>query len=162
MTERISPWVGIVVALLAFSTEASTAHAQEIQGVRIELHAGAAWNAHAGVGVRAEIPIVREGFISRANDEVALSFGGDLFFFDPRGKEDHLDALALIAFQWTFYFGTRWSVSGEAGVGVELDGDKNKWLPHPALAGVGRWHFTSRNALVLRVGWPYVAFGITF
>lgn len=160
MTERISPWLGIVAGLVL--SGAGAAQAQEIEGVRIELHAGAAWDAHAGVGVRAEIPIVPEGFITRANDEVALSFGGDLFFWDPRGKQDDLDALALVAFQWTFYFGRRWSVSGEAGLGLELDGKDDKWKPHPALAGVGRWHFTDRNALLLRVGWPYVAFGITF
>src|SRR5688500_3783071 len=95
----------LTTLLVAGAAFPAVATAQHIDSVRVEVHAGAAWDAHFGAGARAEISIVPDGFITRADDEVAISFGGDVFFWHHKQRE--LDVLGVVAFQWTFYFARR-------------------------------------------------------
>ena len=143
---------------LAWSSPASA----QIEGVRPEVHLNLAFHGDIGFGMRVDIPIVREGLLLSARDELALSPGADLLFDDGE-----IWAAVPVALQWNFYLERRWSVFPEVGLAVLFghhhrrhgDGVGVDFL----LAVGGRYHFNDRNALVLRIGWPVgVQFGVTF
>jgi hypothetical protein len=134
-----------------------------IEGVRPELHVGIGWGGELGFGGRIDIPIVPTGFISGVNDEFALSPGGDLYF--AGGKGDGLSGDALLATQWNFYLQPEWSVFPELGVALIFgaDGKHGRLRPSPVFALGGRYHWSTRNALVLRMAWPFgLQVGFTF
>lgn len=181
-TKRLGWIIGLLLAVVAVS---STAEAQQrrgraIQGVRIEAHLDLAFHDSLGLGVRFDIPVVPDGLIDGVHDELAVSPGAELFFFDyhddyhcHRGScHDHDDGVALwplVAMQWNFYLNEDWSVFPELGLVLQLfnDFDHDHNDSHvdidPLLAVGGRYHFNDRNALVLRIGWPSgLAIGITF
>jgi hypothetical protein len=147
--------LGLVVA------RSSPARAQ-IEGVRPEVHLNLGYHADLGVGLRIDIPIVPEGLLASARDELALSPGFDLLFDDG-----DVWVGIPIALQWNFYVASKWSIFPELGVALlvgEHHRDRDDDLHvDPLLAVGGRWHWNARNALVLRVGWPIgVQFGVTF
>lgn len=159
-------WLALALALPA------VAAAQEsvmIDGARPELHVGVGWDGAIGIGARADIPIVPDGFISGLTDEFALSPGGELYFHD-RG-DGELSIGGVLCAQWNFYLHPEWSVFPELGLtlifrdrdrGPGRDDDADVLL-RPLVAAGGRWHFTRRNALVVRLAWPYgLQLGITF
>jgi hypothetical protein len=148
---------------------AAPAAAQEsvmIDGVRPEIHVGLGWDAELGVGARVDIPIVPSGFVDDAHDEFALSPGADVFFDDGDG----VGVAALLAAQWNFYLRPEWSVFPELGLAL-IFGDHDRGRRNddddvrlrPLFAVGGRYHWSRRNALVLRVGWPLgIQVGVTF
>jgi hypothetical protein len=136
----------------------------DIDGVRPEVHLDLGFHADLGVGMRVDIPIVPEGLLMSAKDELAISPGADLLF-------DHGDVWVgvPVALQWNFYIQQEWSVFPEVGLAL-LFGHHHHNHHHDTDLGVdfllavgGRYHFAQRNALVLRIGWPIgIQFGITF
>jgi hypothetical protein len=139
-----------------------------IDGVRPELHVGLGWDAELGLGGRADIPIVPRGFISDVHDELALSPGGELYF---GGGGDGLEIAGVLAAQWNFYLDPEWSLFPELGLALIFhDRDRGPGRAddadlhlRPLLAVGGRYHFGRRNALVLRLSWPFgLQVGITF
>jgi hypothetical protein len=157
----------LLAAALGLALWSAPSAAQEsvmIDGVRPELHVGLGWGAELGVGARVDIPIVPRGFVDDVHDEFALSPGADVFF------DDGVGVAALLAAQWNFYLRPEWSVFPELGLAL-IFGDHDRGRGNddddvrlrPLFAVGGRYHWSRRNALVLRVGWPLgIQVGVTF
>jgi hypothetical protein len=160
----------MLVAVLAASNPASGQQSIMIDGVRPEVHLGIGWHGEIGVGARADIPLAPRGFIDGVDDEFALSPGAELYF-DTDGGGSDIAIAGVLAAQWNFYVSPEWSAFPEAGLALifrdrdrgpfrddELDVDL---LPH---VGAGaRWHWSRRNALVMRLCWPFgLQIGLTF
>jgi hypothetical protein len=133
--------------------------------VRPELHLGIGWGAELGFGGRVDIPIVPRGLIDGVNDELALSPGAELYFHD--GRDNHLSIAPLVAAQWNFYVSPSWSLFPELGLALIFDQHGPNHDDHVHLnllfALGARYHFTGRNAFVLRVVWPFgLQLGLTF
>ena len=159
-------------------------------GLEIEPHLSA--NFHAandwgyngiGVGARFSIPLAGPAFISKINDSVAISFGGDLFRSYANIKRGdgatvtYWSLFLPVALQWNFWLTDKWSAFAEPGVVVRwafggctpADGCKNPaWLggapAFPGLAVGARYHFSGGTpALTFRVGFPTgLAVGVSF
>ena len=82
---------------------------------------------------------------------VGLDFapGGPGYFFIP------------VVMQWNFWLSTHWSVFGEPGIGFTNATRNGAIDPFVFYAG-GRFHFTERIALTLRVGYPDISVGVSF
>ena len=131
--------------------------------VRFDVHLDVGWYRFLAAGFRVDIPIVAEGLITSADDELAITLGADLGFFY---HSEAFGAYPVLAFQWNFYLSEKWSIFPELGVAFIFGprGDR-PWDTFAApYAGFGvRWHFTDRNALLMRVTWPTgFQIGITF
>jgi hypothetical protein len=146
---------------------------------QLDFHGGLAWYGFGFAGgARFGIPILQNGFIPSLDNAVYLNFGGDFYFVDDRrctigGGCGYGYGVALgfpVALHWEFYFNDTWSVFAEVGVNIYLppslfrDGYVEYW-DHAgawviACAG-GTLHLGDVFALTLRVGNPYIAFGIT-
>lgn len=166
--------LGALLAVTATPAFADEAHIgsdhNQIDGVRMEVHASVGNYGVFGVGLRGDIPILANGIIEGVNDELAISVGAEVFFVDVYQHEyaggPYVMPLAML--QWNFYLGDDWSVFPEAGVAMYV-GD-GRYLPRGRgfYAGVGtgigaRYHFSPRNSLVLRAGWPAgLQAGLTF
>jgi hypothetical protein len=140
--------------------------------VELELHGIARWQDRVaynglgtGVGLRLGIPIIRNGFISRLNNQVAINFGADLFFWPYYNS--YVNLVIPVTLQWSFYLAGIFSFFAEAGVGLEWfpNGDPGHvgwwgtpWLGFwPGLAVGCRFHFGGNArfpALTLRAGFP--------
>jgi hypothetical protein len=76
----------------------------------------------------------------------------------------------VFAVQWNFYLDPEWSLFPELGLALIFSdhdrgrGDDDADLRlRPLIAVGGRYHWSRRNALVLRLSWPFgVQVGITF
>jgi hypothetical protein len=139
-----------------------------------------------GAGLRGSIELVKDGFIPKLNDSVALGFGLDYLRYDgwqgargaceefvsgPSGVPicvratssiDHVDYFyAPLVMQWNFWLHRRWSVFGEPGVALFVEEGDVEFTPF-VLYGGGRFHFNDRIALTLRVGYPTFSLGVSF
>ncbi len=103
-----------------------------------------------GVGFRGTFNIVDNGFIKSINNSVGIGIGADW-------TKDHWRI--PIVMQWNFWLSRNWSVFGEPGALVDF-GKKPK--PHPAIYAGGRFHFTERITLTMRVGHPTASVGVSF
>ena len=103
-----------------------------------------------GVGFRGTFNIVDNGFIKTINNSVGIGIGADW-------SKDHWRI--PIVMQWNFWLSRNWSVFGEPGGLVDF-GKKPK--PHPAIYAGGRFHFTERITLTMRVGHPTASVGVSF
>ncbi|MGH7272675.1 MAG: hypothetical protein ACREJ3_19770 [Polyangiaceae bacterium] len=103
-----------------------------------------------GIGFRGTFHIAN-GFVPSINDSVGIGFGADI------GGDGHV--LIPIVMQWNFWLSTHWSVFGEPGFAFGSGRHGDFW---PALFVGGRFHFTDRIALTLRIGYPAVSIGVSF
>jgi hypothetical protein len=103
-----------------------------------------------GVGFRGTFELVDNGFISSINNTVGIGFGADW-------TEKHFRVPVVM--QWNFWLSRNWSVFGEPGGVIDL-GDKTR--VHPAFYAGGRFHFTDRITLTMRVGHPTASVGVSF
>ena len=160
---RCRPWPllsSLLVGAACLGAWPTSAGAQ-IAGVRPEVHLDLGFHADIGFGMRVDIPIVQDGLLISANDDLAISPGADLLFDDG-----HVWVAIPVALQWNFYIKQEWSVFPEIGMALLI----SEHHRHNGDVGVdfllavgGRYHFNSRNALVLRIGWPIgLNFGVTF
>ena len=108
-----------------------------------------------GVGFRGTVILVDNGFISSINNSVGITFGGDVFF--RRGT-----LLLPIAMQWNFWLTTHWSVFGEPGIAIAANRDPGRDVLHPTFWVGGRYHFTDKIALTMRLGYPAISVGASF
>jgi hypothetical protein len=140
-----------------------------------------------GVGARASIPIVQNGFVKTINNSVAISFGLDwlrysgCYFYDRRGgRYDGYGCGASffifpVAMQWNFWLTPKWSVFGEPGLyvyhGVFDDYCDNQFVGcaaptrtsvQPAFYAGGRFHFNDSISLTMRIGYPTLSVGVSF
>jgi hypothetical protein len=111
---------------------------------------------HFGAGFRGTIVLVDNGFIRTINNSVGITFGADLFV----GKET---LFIPVAMQWNFWLSTHWSVFGEPGVGLALKKFEAKEdVVHPILMAGGRYHFSEKISLTMRIGYPAFSIGASF
>lgn len=72
---------------------------------------------------------------------------------------------APVVMQWNFYLTRSWSVFGEPGLAMYFfDGPYDQGLRlglTPVINTGGRWHFSERATLTMRVGYPYTTVGIS-
>jgi len=139
-----------------------------------------------GLGVRGSIPIVDNGFVPTINNSVAISFGLDWvrysgYEYGYRGcynnkgngnfcpyYDDSVTHVWIpVTLQWNFWLSQHWSVMGELGPSLRYTsgyyGDSGFGLDNPlALYVGGRWHFSDRAALTLRLGFPTSSVGVSF
>lgn len=147
--------------------------------------AGAGW----GAGVRATIPIVDNGFIPKLNNSVGISFGLDwvnysgCYYNGYYGGRNYYRYgcgganyfLFPVAMQWNFWLTTKWSVFAEPGLHIYHGIYDDYACVDPAFcsrptrtsvdfafyAG-GRFHFSDKVSLTMRVGYPTVSVGVSF
>lgn len=156
MTRNVLGAALVALALgAAAAVTPNSAAAQTHDGsVRFDAHLGFGWYRFASVGFRVDIPIVADGLISSADDELAITLGAELgWFYHSKA----FGAYPVLAFQWNFYLSQKWSIFPELGVALLLGPAADRpWdgfaAPHGAF-GV-RYHFSMRNALLMRVTWP--------
>jgi hypothetical protein len=103
-----------------------------------------------GVGFRGTIELVDNGFVKTINNTVGIGFGADW-------TKDHFRVPVVM--QWNFWLTRDWSVFGEPGALLDFG---KKTLPHPAIYAGGRYHFTDRITLTMRVGHPTASVGVSF
>ncbi|HEX6272641.1 MAG TPA: hypothetical protein VFZ53_06375, partial [Polyangiaceae bacterium] len=142
-----------------------------------------------GLGLRASIPFVRNGPIPQINNNVGISFGGDFVFFDADfGCRNDGNALLgddcsgsnlwlPVTFQWNFFFTKVVSAFFEPGLAIsywqrdwidDCGGDpcernaSDLDLAEFVVFFGGRFLFTERAGMTVRIGWPYVSVGGSF
>jgi hypothetical protein len=142
-----------------------------------------------GIGLRASIPFVRNGPIPQINNNMGISFGGDIAFYGTdfgcrnRGNDllgDDCNATDLwlpVTFQWNFFFTKVVGAFVEPGLAVSywhfewIDDCNGNPCDRSAsdldLAEFvffvgGRFLFGERVGMTVRIGWPYVSIGATF
>lgn len=147
---------------------------------QLDIHGGFTWwGVGAATGVRFGIPILNNGFIPSINNAVYINFGADFYWVrryqqgcgGPGGCYwDYGAGVGFpLALHWEFYFNENWSAFVEVGF---------QFFLHPAVwdygfdvyeggywflgAVGGSFHVNEWFLLTLRVGTPYIAFGITF
>jgi len=139
------------------------AHAARSSAVRFDVHVNVGWYRFFALGFRVDIPIVPDGLIDGADDELAITVGAEVaWFYRYKG----FGVFPVLALQWNFFLGQKWSIFPELGVAFLFGPQRNDYwstfaAPHVAF-GV-RYHFSQRNALLARVAWPGgFQIGITF
>lgn len=109
-----------------------------------------------GVGFRGTVSILHNGFVKTINNSIGITFGLD---YADKG------VWIPVAMQWNFWLSRNWSVFGEPGAAIRVgEGghvhhENLDWL---AFWAGGRYHFTDRVTLTLRVGTPTLSVGVSF
>lgn len=157
-------------AAVLFAGPALAQDAHHIDDVRVDVHVDAGGYGSLGIGIRADIPLLRDGILANTDDELALSPGADMFFSDfyPDYYGGGPYVIPSVVLQWNFYLAPNWSVFPEAGVAFYV-GDRH-WMRRErsvyAVADLGlgaRYHFSPRNALLARISTPTgLQLGVTF
>lgn len=146
---------------------------------QLDIHGGFTWWGVGAIsGIRFGIPIVQNGFIDSLNNAVYLNFGFDFYWLRwrcnsgdcNRGWDYNAGFGFPITLHWEFYFHENWSAFAEIGGQFFIHPswwDNGRWdWWEPGLWFVwtvgGSWHVNDWFLLTLRIGSPYIAFGITF
>ncbi|HEY8427712.1 MAG TPA: hypothetical protein VIL20_05030 [Sandaracinaceae bacterium] len=147
---------------------------------QLDVHAGFTWwGVGFASGARFGIPILNNGFVPSINNAVYINFGADFYwtrwYRNCRGPNDCYWEYGFglgfpVALHWEFYFNENWSAFVE--LGFQLFFHPRFWNGEPYdvyeagywfLGAVGgSFHVTEWFLLTLRVGTPYVSFGMTF
>lgn len=134
-----------------------------------------------GVGFRGSIPLLHNGFIPKLNNSVAIGFGLDFVRFgrgdycrgggplsncDDRVRQDGFNELYFpVVMQWNFFLSRNWSVFGEPGIGLYYhawDGPNDFDIDPFIMFVGGRFHFSNRVTLTMRIGYPAFSVGCSF
>jgi hypothetical protein len=140
-----------------------------------------------GAGLRASFVVVPNGFVSSINDEVAVGVGVDAVHYfgsgpigggtcarfatgaggtrvctEVTGVRGGASSYLFfpVVLQWSFFLTRRWSVFGEPGISLYWFDDRTVGVT-PALFLGGRYHFSDRVTLTMRVGYPTVSVGLS-
>lgn len=140
-----------------------------------------------GLGFRGSVELIKNGFIPKLNNSVALGFGVDWLRYDgwngargycerrisgpagvpicvevPGGANGDIDYFFVpVVMQWNFWLHRQWSVFGEPGIAMYVEDGDVEFTPFVLYAG-GRFHFTDRIALTMRLGYPTFSLGVSF
>ena len=114
-----------------------------------------------GAGFRVGIPIVKQGFISTINNNVAIDFGADILNW-PAPDFGVTGVVVPAMLQWNFYLTRDWSVFGEAGVAFQdwfsqrASGDNQTFFIWPGMSLGARYYLNPGKYpdLILRIGYP--------
>lgn len=162
---------GVALTSTAALAQDGEYSANHIGDLRLDVHANFGGYGSLGAGFRLDIPLLSEGMLTNVDDELALSFGADAFFYNdffPDRYDGGIYVIPSAVLQWNFYIGDSWSVFPEAGIafyigdGNDLRRDASVYAA-PAFGLGARYHFNDRNALLLRIATPTgFQIGITF
>lgn len=160
--------------------------------VELEPHALLGWghlyaDKGLGLGARLTIPIVENGFVPSINNSVGITFGADwlryggcyYYAYNGRARTDYGCGASFflfpVAMQWNFWLTPQWSVFGEPGLYVYhgvFDDTFCVNLPgcgYPTRTSVdlafyagGRFHFSDKVSLTMRIGYPTISIGASF
>ena len=150
------------------------------------------WDDHAGLGLglRASVPIVDNGFISSINNSVAIGFGLDWGRYSHRCYWDRKNNLgsdcsndefaAPVVMQWNFFITKAFSAFGEPGLVIRhsrwswpngtCDGPNGTYpcdysdsdtRVDPVFFAGGRLG-NEDVSFTFRIGWPYASVGASF
>ena len=134
-----------------------------------------------GLGFRGAIPLLRNGFVPSINNSVAIGFGMDFARYGRgdyctdggilpncnRVRNDHFYEIYIpVVLQWNFFLSRNWSVFGEPGIALNY----HAWSGGPRALDVdpfvffigGRYHFSDRMTLTMRIGYPAFSVGVSF
>jgi hypothetical protein len=110
-----------------------------------------------GLGFRGTVGILQNGFVTSINNSIGVTFGLD---WVDKG------VWLPVAMQWNFWLSRNWSVFGEPGVAIRvgqgLASKRDDGLGWLGLWVGGRYHFTDRFTLTLRIGRPTLSVGVSF
>jgi hypothetical protein len=110
-----------------------------------------------GIGFRGTVRVLHNGFIPSINNSIGVGFGAD---WVDKG------VWIPVVMQWNFWLSRNWSVFGEPGVsfraGHGLEGKHDDHLGILGLWAGGRYHFSDRVTLTMRVGRPTFSVGVSF
>lgn len=143
-----------------------------------------------GLGALVGINLAPRGFIPTVADSVSLGIGLDwVRYFGGRpsvgdcvewvgdspdeeicvrvrgggGSGSYIFAPAVM--QWNFYLTEDWSVFGEPGLAMFFHSgaidDRLRFGLTPVFNLGGRYHFSERAALTMRIGYPYTSVGVS-
>ncbi len=115
------------------------------------------YGAGVGPGVRLTFPLSHEGLVPEINNSVGIGVGLDLLFHDSSNTMQ-----IPVVMQWNFHFHRRFSAFFEPGLGFGYTFSDGKARVFPAIAIGMRVHFSNKQALVLRLGYPAAALGLSF
>ncbi len=130
-----------------------------------------------GGGARFSIPVCKNCFVPKINNNVAISFGADIVFWPFATQFINYVPTYLylpVAMQWNFFLTKKWSVGPELGFvpefGVFYDYNAcglaagcHNWGVFPAFWAVARFHFNDSVALTMRLGFPeFFNIGVSF
>jgi hypothetical protein len=181
-----------VIAALATLSPAEVAQAQRgsvdigtphtgSRPFQLDIHAGFTWwGLGFASGARFGIPILNNGFVPSINNAVYINFGLDFYWTRWRCRAvpgrgncdwDYGAGLGIpVTLHWEFYFNQNWSAFVELGFQVFFhprfwndgffDADEGGYWFVGAVGG--SFHINENVLLTLRVGTPYIAFGVTF
>ncbi len=117
-----------------------------------------------GPGARASFNILKDGFIPKLNDSVAIGVGADFV----AGIDGTVRLVTPVVLQWNFWLTQHWSVFGEPGVAIEFPmsvpsslGGEPIYLV-PALFVGARYNFNDHITLTMRLGFPMSTVGVSF
>jgi hypothetical protein len=143
--------------------------------------------AGLGAGLRASFVVVDKGFVSTINDSVAVGFGIDALHYFGNGNITGGTCSRFVTgaggmrvctevsgvrggssnyvffpavMQWNFFLTRRWSVFGEPGLSLY-------WFDYgsvgvaPVFFAGGRYHFSDRVTLTMRLGYPTFSVGLS-
>ncbi len=136
-----------------------------------------------GLGARATIEILPDGFIDKLNDSVGIGFGLDWMHYDgahyragcrrfeptvggvpvcvETGAHGTSYVFVPVVMQWNFWLSRQWSVFGEPGLALSHRSEGGFGV-EPVIEAGGRFHFTDNVALTARVGYPAFSLGVSF
>ena len=163
--------LGLLVASTAAAADDTGYSENRINDIRLDIHASFGGYGSLGAGFRLDIPLIGDGVLDNVDDELALSFGADAFFYNgifPDRYSGGIYVVPSVVVQWNFYFGKSWSVFPEAGIAFYVgDGQQmrrdSSFYAAPAFGLGFRYHFSARNALLVRVATPTgIQIGVTF
>ncbi len=146
-------------------------------------------NEGFGVGFRATIPIVDPGPIKKINNSMGIGFGGDFLWygdddchyrynrFYSRFYDCSGTTLVLpVVLQWNFWLTPKISVFGEPGLAIRYshinyeypcgagicddDDTDTDFIPFIFWGG-GRFLLGDSVGITVRLGWPYIAAGVS-
>lgn len=140
-----------------------------------------------GVGFRGTIEVAPRGFIKTINNSVGVGFGLDWVHYPAgavrgicsrrvqgpngtvictevdHGRDDRNYFYLPIVMQWNFWLHRQWSVFGEPGLLPYFHGSHPAFGPFPlSLYAGGRFHFSDRATLTMRIGYPTMSVGVSF
>ena len=124
--KRLSIFVAALVvgfAALLAAPEVADAQAGPPPNVRLDVHGNLCYfegYQNLGAGVRVDIPILREGFISgtRVPDDFSISSGLDLLWWYGRYSYSGVGFIQMVMAQWNIYFAQHWSGIVELGIAL--------------------------------------------
>jgi hypothetical protein len=134
-----------------------------------------------GLGFRGTVVLLDNGFVPSINNSIGIGFGLDWVHYGhgrdhcvrdpgPSGvcNFDNSESVNNLWFpvvmQWNFFLSRQWSVFGEPGLALHYEsvpGDHNVRV-EPQLYVGGRWHFSDRMTLTMRLGYPTFSVGVSF